>query len=81
MSRPRTVVIVGAGWLARRPPNTARGRLRRSHRPARRRAHAAYERPPLSKEYLRDEATAEKVFVHDEDFYDKYAIDLRVKRS
>jgi 3-phenylpropionate/trans-cinnamate dioxygenase ferredoxin reductase component len=37
-----------------------------------------YERPPLSKEYLRGEATADKAFVHDESFYDEQDIELRL---
>src|SRR3954447_13236350 len=34
------------------------------------------ERPPLSKEYLRGEAGREKVYVHDEGFYDEQRIEL-----
>src|SRR4051812_43590037 len=37
-----------------------------------------YERPPLSKEYLRGEAGRDKVFVHDEGFYAEQRIDLRL---
>jgi 3-phenylpropionate/trans-cinnamate dioxygenase ferredoxin reductase subunit len=36
-----------------------------------------YDRPPLSKEYLRDEAGLERVHVHDEGFYEERAIELR----
>jgi 3-phenylpropionate/trans-cinnamate dioxygenase ferredoxin reductase subunit len=36
-----------------------------------------YERPPLSKEYLRGEAGREKVYVHDEGFYAEHDIELR----
>src|SRR3954447_8433422 len=39
-----------------------------------------YERPPLSKEYLRGEADS-KPYVHDEDFYASHDIDLRLGRS
>src|SRR5690242_15030108 len=35
-----------------------------------------YERPPLSKEYLRGEAEREKAFVHDADFYREQQIEL-----
>jgi 3-phenylpropionate/trans-cinnamate dioxygenase ferredoxin reductase subunit len=35
-----------------------------------------YERPPLSKDYLRGEAGREKVHVHDEGFYDEHDIEL-----
>jgi 3-phenylpropionate/trans-cinnamate dioxygenase ferredoxin reductase subunit len=40
-----------------------------------------YERPPLSKEYLRGEAGREKVYVHDEGFYAEQDIDLRLGRT
>ena len=36
-----------------------------------------YERPPLSKEYLRGASERDKVFVHGASFYDEHAIDLR----
>jgi len=36
-----------------------------------------YERPPLSKEYLRGEVGPEKAYVHDEGFYDGHDIELR----
>src|SRR4051795_5450949 len=39
---------------------------------------APYERPPLSKDYLRGEAPREKARVHPESFYGDNAIDLRV---
>ncbi|MGH9069612.1 MAG: NAD(P)/FAD-dependent oxidoreductase [Acidimicrobiales bacterium] len=37
-----------------------------------------YERPPLSKDYLRDEATFEDAAVHAGDFYHTHEIDLRL---
>jgi 3-phenylpropionate/trans-cinnamate dioxygenase ferredoxin reductase subunit len=37
-----------------------------------------YERPPLSKDYLRGEVGREKVFVHDGSFYAEHDIDLRL---
>jgi 3-phenylpropionate/trans-cinnamate dioxygenase ferredoxin reductase component len=40
-----------------------------------------YERPPLSKEYLRGEVGREKVYVHDEDFYSEHEIELRLGRT
>ena len=40
-----------------------------------------YERPPLSKEYLRGEAGREKVYVHEEGFYDEHEIELRRGRA
>ena len=36
-----------------------------------------YERPPLSKEYLRGESERAKVYVHDERFYESHGIELR----
>jgi 3-phenylpropionate/trans-cinnamate dioxygenase ferredoxin reductase component len=40
-----------------------------------------YERPPLSKDYLRGEAGREKVYVHAEGFYAEQGIDLRLGRT
>jgi 3-phenylpropionate/trans-cinnamate dioxygenase ferredoxin reductase subunit len=37
-----------------------------------------YQRPPLSKEYLQGKAGLDKVFVHDEDYYETHDIDLRL---
>jgi 3-phenylpropionate/trans-cinnamate dioxygenase ferredoxin reductase subunit len=74
--RKQTFVIVGAGLAGAKAAETLReegfdGRLiligDEPDRP--------YERPPLSKEYLRREAD-EKPFVHDEGFYDEREIEL-----
>jgi 3-phenylpropionate/trans-cinnamate dioxygenase ferredoxin reductase subunit len=40
-----------------------------------------YERPPLSKEYLRGESERSKVFVHDADFYEQQQIELITGRT
>ena len=40
-------------------------------------AERPYERPSLSKEYLRGASEREKLFVHGPSFYDEHAIDLR----
>jgi 3-phenylpropionate/trans-cinnamate dioxygenase ferredoxin reductase component len=40
-----------------------------------------YERPPLSKDYLRGEATADVAFVHDDGFYDEQNIELRLSTA
>jgi 3-phenylpropionate/trans-cinnamate dioxygenase ferredoxin reductase subunit len=40
-----------------------------------------YERPPLSKEYLRGEATRDVVFVHETNFYADNEIELRLGES
>ena len=37
-----------------------------------------YERPPLSKEFLRGEAGPEKLFIHKEGYYEAVGIDLRL---
>src|SRR5207249_394254 len=36
-----------------------------------------YERPPLSKEYLRREAPREKIYVHEEGWYAEHDVELR----
>ena len=78
MSTPQSVVVVGAGLAGAKAAQTLReegfdGRLvllgAERERP--------YERPPLSKEYLRGEAGRDKVYVHDAGFYDEHAIELR----
>jgi len=40
-----------------------------------------YERPPLSKEYLRGEAGRDKVYVHDAGFYADHGIELQLGRT
>jgi 3-phenylpropionate/trans-cinnamate dioxygenase ferredoxin reductase component len=40
-----------------------------------------YERPPLSKDYLRGEVGREKVYVHDEGYYAEHGIELRLGRT
>jgi 3-phenylpropionate/trans-cinnamate dioxygenase ferredoxin reductase subunit len=40
-----------------------------------------YERPPLSKEYLRGEAPREKARVHDDGFYESHDIELRTSTT
>jgi 3-phenylpropionate/trans-cinnamate dioxygenase ferredoxin reductase subunit len=40
-----------------------------------------YERPPLTKEFLRGEVAREKLYVHDADFYADHDIELRVGRE
>jgi 3-phenylpropionate/trans-cinnamate dioxygenase ferredoxin reductase component len=44
-------------------------------------AERPYERPPLSKEYLRGEAGREKVYVHEDGFYAERDIELRLGRT
>jgi 3-phenylpropionate/trans-cinnamate dioxygenase ferredoxin reductase component len=74
---PQTFVIVGASLAGAKAAETLReegfdGRIvligEEPERP--------YERPPLTKDYLRDESPREKVYVHPRDFYDEHAIEL-----
>jgi 3-phenylpropionate/trans-cinnamate dioxygenase ferredoxin reductase component len=78
----QTFVIVGAGLAGAKAAETLRsegfdGRVvllgAEPERP--------YERPPLSKEYLRGEAGREKVYVHEDGFYEQNEIELRVRTS
>jgi 3-phenylpropionate/trans-cinnamate dioxygenase ferredoxin reductase subunit len=81
MSAEQTYVIAGASLAGAKAAETLRaegfdGRIvlvgAEDERP--------YERPPLSKEYLRGEAGREKVYVHDEGFYEEQEIELRLGR-
>ena len=76
---PQRIVIAGAGLAGAKAAQTLReegfdGRVvllgAEPERP--------YERPPLSKDYLRGEAGLDKVYVHDAAFYDEHDIELRV---
>jgi 3-phenylpropionate/trans-cinnamate dioxygenase ferredoxin reductase component len=82
MTVEQTFVIVGAGLAGAKAAETLRhegfeGRLvlvgSEDERP--------YERPPLSKDYLRGEAGRERSYVHDEDFYAGHDIELRLGRT
>jgi len=75
-------VIVGAGLAGAKAAETLRvegfdGRLVMIGAEAER----PYERPLLSREYLRGEVGREKVYVHDEDFYAANEIELRLGRT
>jgi len=79
MAKQQTFVIVGAGLAGAKAAETLReegfdGRVVLiGDEPAR-----PYERPPLSKEYLRGEKSfSDSAAVHDEDFYDEHNIELR----
>jgi 3-phenylpropionate/trans-cinnamate dioxygenase ferredoxin reductase subunit len=78
MGSDQTFVIVGAGLAGATAAATLRdegfdGRVvlvgAERERP--------YERPPLSKDYLRGESELEKAYVHEEPFYAERAIELR----
>jgi 3-phenylpropionate/trans-cinnamate dioxygenase ferredoxin reductase subunit len=82
MTSDQTFVIVGASLAGAKAAETLRtegfdGRLvlvgAEGERP--------YERPPLSKDYLRGEVPRETVYVHDERFYAEQDIDLRLGRT
>jgi 3-phenylpropionate/trans-cinnamate dioxygenase ferredoxin reductase subunit len=76
-SQTQTFVIVGAGLAGAKAAETLReegfdGRViligAEPERP--------YERPPLTKDYLRSESPREKAYVHSEDFYREHDIEL-----
>lgn len=79
MGDARTFVIVGASLAGAKAAEALRtegfeGRVvLLGEEPVR-----PYERPPLSKDYLRGEAGPEKVFVHDEGWYDEHDVELRL---
>ena len=82
MSSEQTHVIIGASLAGAKAAETLReegfdGRVvlvgAEEERP--------YERPPLSKDYLRGEAGREKVYVHAEGFYAEQDIELRLGRT
>src|SRR3954470_24310970 len=79
MTRDQKFVIVGAGLAGAKAAEALRGEgydgrlLLMGAEPER-----PYERPPLSKEYLRGEAGRDKLYVHDEDFYAAHHIELRL---
>jgi 3-phenylpropionate/trans-cinnamate dioxygenase ferredoxin reductase component len=74
----QTIVIVGASLAGAKAAETLRaegfdGRvLLLGDEPER-----PYERPPLSKTYLRGEEGRDKLYVHDQDFYATHGIELR----
>lgn len=78
MTTPENIVIVGASLAGAKAAQTLReegyeGRLvlvgAEPERP--------YERPPLSKEFLRGEVDPDTPYVHEAGFYDDHAIELR----
>jgi 3-phenylpropionate/trans-cinnamate dioxygenase ferredoxin reductase subunit len=82
MTAEQTFAIVGASLAGAKAAQTLRhegfeGRLvlvgAEDERP--------YERPPLSKDYLRGEADRDRVYVHDEGFYAEHDIELRLGRT
>lgn len=79
MTDEHTILIVGASLAGAKAAEALRtegftGRVVLCGEEAER----PYERPPLSKGYLRGEEGSDKVFVHDETFYDSAGIELRL---
>jgi 3-phenylpropionate/trans-cinnamate dioxygenase ferredoxin reductase component len=81
MTNDRTFVIVGASLTGAKAAETLRAEGfdervvligAEDERP--------YERPPLSKDYLRGEVDRETVYVHPEEFYAEHDIELRLGR-
>jgi 3-phenylpropionate/trans-cinnamate dioxygenase ferredoxin reductase component len=78
LAADRTFVIVGGGLAGGR----AAAALREGGFDGRcvlvgEEAERPYERPPLSKEYVRGEQPREKAYVHEEGFYREHEIELR----
>jgi 3-phenylpropionate/trans-cinnamate dioxygenase ferredoxin reductase component len=82
MTSDRTFIIVGAGLAGAKAAETLRsegfdGRVimigAEQQRP--------YERPPLSKAYLRGEAERDALYVHDDGFYTANNVELRLGRT
>src|SRR3954470_5652368 len=82
MTSDQTFIIVGASLAGAKAAETLRtegfeGRVmligEESERP--------YERPPLSKDYLRGAADRQKVYLHDENFYADHDIELQTNTA
>jgi len=79
MTDARTFIIVGASLAGAKAAQTRRDEgfegkvVLLGDEPVR-----PYERPPLSKEYLQGKGGLDKVFVHDEGYYEQHDIDLRL---
>ena len=79
MTDSRTFIIVGASLAGAKAAQTLRDEgfdgqvVLLGDEPVR-----PYERPPLSKEYLQGKAGLDKVFVHDEGYYEEHDIELRL---
>src|SRR5947199_8974363 len=78
----RTIVIVGAGAAGATAAETLRaegfdGRVILVGAEA----QAPYERPPLSKDYLRGERERARIALHDEAFYAANDIELRMRAA
>jgi 3-phenylpropionate/trans-cinnamate dioxygenase ferredoxin reductase component len=82
MTTTQTFVIVGASLTGAKAAETLRGEgfdgrlvlIGAEH-------ERPYERPPLSKDYLRGEVERETVYVHDASYYAEHDIELRLGRT
>ena len=78
MATDSTFVVVGASLAGAKAAETLRGEgfdgriVLLGAEPDR-----PYERPPLSKDYLRGESGRDKIYVHEEGYYPEQEIDLR----
>ena len=76
MSKP-TFLIVGASLAAPRPPRScARGGFDGRVMLIGAEPERPYERPPLTKDYLRGESERAKAYVHPDGFYEEQEIEL-----
>jgi 3-phenylpropionate/trans-cinnamate dioxygenase ferredoxin reductase subunit len=82
VSDPRRFVIVGASLAGAKAAETLRKEgFEGSVALVGEEPERPYERPPLSKEYLRGEAGPEKLYVHADGFYEAQGIDLRLSSA
>ncbi len=82
VSDPRRFVIVGASLAGAKAAETLRKEgFEGSVALVGEEAERPYERPPLSKEFLRGEAGPEKLYVHADGFYEAQGIDLRLSST
>jgi 3-phenylpropionate/trans-cinnamate dioxygenase ferredoxin reductase subunit len=82
VSDPRRFVIVGASLAGAKAAETLRKEgFEGSVALVGEEPERPYERPPLSKEYLRGEAGPEKLYVHADGFYEAQGIDLRLSST
>jgi len=82
VSDPRRFVIVGASLAGAKAAETLRREgFEGSVALVGEEAERPYERPPLSKEYLRGEAGPEMLYVHADGFYEAQGVDLRLSST
>jgi 3-phenylpropionate/trans-cinnamate dioxygenase ferredoxin reductase component len=82
VSDPRRFVIVGASLAGAKAAETLRKEgFEGTVALVGEEAERPYERPPLSKEFLRGEAGPEKLYVHADGFYEAQGIDLRLSST